>query len=563
MKKIFTLLAASMAMLWTNAQNPTVTLSTSTACVGETVTATLVSPELNLASSATGTNQHNGVMFDVVGVEGAVIKGFLVNVNQADTDFEIYYRTGSYAGFENSSVGWTLLGSSTGIATGTDVNTGIDLDLTILPGQTLGFYITCTDAVNQFIQYANGTVEGTQLAANVYLTINSGVGKAYPFADTFTPRDFIGQVIYEPVLTNITWSDNVSTDVTADYTISRSMGIIAAADYGSATHKGSTILTVNDYRVEATATPTVLGWDEASTITTTVTKTTGLGTMFTGGNNQNGAMFDVAATNALVINGFSVYPMALSSTADVQIFYKTGTFVGSETNSGAWTNVGSASGLVEEQDSYVPLTSPLALAPGQTMAFYITRTDGGYLNYTNTTAVGDVVNSDANLTVRSGTGMIYPFDGVYPARMLNTIVHYEVENPAGLNYAWSPGGEVSGSIVVTPNADATYTVTVDDGSCEATGDVSVTMALGIEHEHAATVNVYPNPANEFVNLRAETPVNMQNILLMDASGKVVFQHAPNGAFTNLTIPVGQLARGLYILKMNVDGQISTRKVEVR
>lgn len=563
MKKIFTLFWASIGMLAVQAQSPTVTLSPSNACVGETVTATLVAPEFELASTAVGTNQQNGVMFDLVGVEGAIIKGFLVNVDQANTDFEIYYRTGSYMGFEDSQTGWTLLGSSSGIAMGTDMNTGIELDVPILPGQTLAFYITTTDPLNEFIRYANGTAEGTSLGGNLYINIFSGVGKAYPFSDTFTPRDFIGKVLYEPILANITWLNNASTTETAEYTATRSTGIVATTTYGGDTHRGDAIMTVREVEVEATATPAVLGWDESSTISANVVRSTGIGTMFTAGNNHNGAMFDVSAMNSVTINGFSVYPAYGTGTGDVEVFYKTGTFVGSETNSGAWTSIGTATGLVEEEDSYVALTSPLTVAPGQTMAFYITRTDGGFLYYTNTLSIGDVVNSDGYLSVKSGSGVSYPFNNTYANRMLNTVVHYEVENPAGLTYSWSPGGAISGSIVVTPNADVTYMVLVTDGSCQAENAVSVSMALAVAEAAAESIKVYPNPANDQLTIRAENPLNVQNIVMMDASGKVVFQNAPNGQFTNLTVPVNHLASGLYLIQLNVDGKLTTRKVSVQ
>ncbi len=564
MKRIYTSALAVFVALAAYAQEPTLTLDYPVACEGADVMATLSMPEFSLLSSATGANEQNGVMFDLVGVEGATIKGFTVDVNQNNTDFEIYYRTGSYVGFEDNAIGWTLLGSSSGVGMGTGVNTGVELDLVILPGQTLGFYVTCT-GVSQFLGYATGTVVGTTLASNGYLTMNSGVGKVYPFGTTYTPRDFIGAVLYEPIPTDIVWSDNVSTDLTATYTVDRSMGVIATMTYGGFEHKGADFVEVHSYDVEATATPAVLGWDQSSTLTTNITHSKGLGTTFAAGNNQSGAMFDITGTNAIEIQGFSVYPVGTATTADVEVFYKTGTFVGSETDAGDWTSIGTATGLVGEQDNYVALTTPLAVAPGQTMGIHITRTDGvgANLYYSNSSPVGTVFTSDANLSIKSGTGIVAPFATAYPDRMLNTIVHYEAENPAGLNYSWAPTGGTGGSALVTPNSDVTYTVTVDDGVCEGTGDVSVSMALGIEDDLAAGIAVYPNPATDNITLQAEQPLNVEHIVLMDLSGKAVYQLVPSGTFTTATIPVSQLATGMYLLQLNIDGQLTNRKVVVR
>lgn len=562
MKKIYLITLFLVAVSIVKAQQPIVSFDYSTACVGAEITATLEMPEFTLESSAVRDNQQNGVMFDIVGVEGAVIKGFLIEVDQNDTEIEIYYRTGSYAGFENSNAGWNLLGTGTGIASGVDVNAGVELDLPILPGQTLGFYITATDEFGEFIGYADGVAVGTELASNGYLTINSGVGKSYPFGNTFTPRNFVGSVLYEPVPTNIAWSDNASTDITATYTASTTMGVVAKMTYGGFELFGSGILQVNDYEVVATATPAVLGWDEASTLSSTVTQVTGLGTTFQGGNNQWGAMFDLTASNSIEITGFDVFPVTNLGTADIEIMYKTGTFVGAEANAGAWTTIGTATGLEENKPVHVALTSPLAVAPGQTMGIYVRRLDG-YVFYSNSTAVGSVYSTDANLTVKVGKGIEGSFGTTYNNRMLNTIVHYEVENPAGLNYSWAPEGGNGGSAVVTPNADVTYTLTVDNGVCEGSGDVSVSMALGVEDALSESIIVFPNPATDNLVIKAEQPLQVKHIMLLDLSGKAVYQHVPTGAFNMTTIPVDHLAEGMYLLQMNIAGILTNHKVVVK
>jgi hypothetical protein len=198
------------------------------------------------------------------------------------------------------------------------------------------------------------------------------------------------------------------------------------------------------------------------------------------------------------------------------------------------------------------------------MGILITRTDAdGHLYYTNAGAVGDVYSSDANLTVKVGTGILYPFAASYTQRMLNTIVHYEIENPVGLNYSWAPEGGTGGAAVVTPNANVTYTVTVDDGVCDGSGDVDVTMAVGVEEVLAERFSIYPNPATDELTVLADRPMDVQRIALLDLGGRVVFELVPNGTFNQATVPVGQLAKGIYLLQMSVENVLINHKVAVR
>ena len=272
-------------------------------------------------------------------------------------------------------------------------------------------------------------------------------------------------------------------------------------------------------------------------------------------------MFDITATNALSVNGITVYTED-AGTPVVEVFFKTGTFVGSEANAGAWTSLGTTTALTAGDASYIALSSSISVAPGQTIGLYVTRTDANNVFYTNGTGVGNVVAMDDNLTIKEGKGVSYPFGAVNNNRILNTVVHYEVENPAGLTYSWAPGGASSASVVVTPNGDVTYTVTVGDGDCEATGDAAVSMALGIEDALAESISVYPNPASDAITIQAEQSMDVQQIVLLDVSGKIVFSTAPTTAFTTATIPVSHLAKGMYVLQLNVNANLTNRKVIV-
>ena len=79
----------------------------------------------------------------------------------------------------------------------------------------------------------------------------------------------------------------------------------------------------------------------------------------------------------------------------------------------------------------IPIAVNVAIAAGQTAAFYITFSTGTGMNYTDGTAVGNVYSSDANISVKEGTGKAYPFGSDYHPRIFNGIVNYSAGGGCG------------------------------------------------------------------------------------------------------------------------------------
>lgn len=152
----------------------------------------------NLSTPFNSNNGLDGNMFDVNILEDLSVQSFDVNLTTGTTaDYEIYYKSGTYVGFEEDSSVWTLVGSTTGVVSlGTDVPTplSLDLNLTLIGGNTYAFYVTTTGASNK---YTNGTVVGNVVAANSDLEILEGSGNSYPFGFNIAPRVFNGNIIYE------------------------------------------------------------------------------------------------------------------------------------------------------------------------------------------------------------------------------------------------------------------------------------------------------------------------------------------------------------------------------
>ena len=75
----------------------------------------------------------------------------------------------------------------------------------------------------------------------------------------------------------------------------------------------------------------------------------------------------------------------------------------------------------------------------------------------------------------------------------------------------------------------------------------------LDAELTLTVNpimVYPNPANEVLVLSGLDACKNPSIIMMDASGKVVFNQSISNVASIYKISVAELARGLYTLKVS-------------
>lgn len=165
------------------------------------------------------------------------------------------------------------------------------------------------------------------------------------------------------------------------------------------------------------------------------TSNSNLVTFYSSNNAQRGHMFDINAANCVTILCFEMNFSA--GTSNVDIYTKTGTHVGFQTTPGAWTLIGSATNVTSagvNLPTAIPINVNQLIAAGATRAFYITRTTAGgpTVAYTNGTAVGNVLASDANITLREGTGKEYLFSTNYTPRQFNGRVFYNLNPPCVL-----------------------------------------------------------------------------------------------------------------------------------
>ncbi|MBK7667787.1 MAG: choice-of-anchor J domain-containing protein [Sphingobacteriaceae bacterium] len=235
-------------------------------------------------------------------------------------------------------------------------------------------------------------------------------------------------------------------------------------------------------------------------------------TLFTGGNGCGGGnMFDITPTSgAIQLDSLHVNTSAaLSSTFTVMLYYKTGGYLGNETNATAWTAwdtitvVSAGAG----NPSSVVLASPLFLPPSL-HALYVSYP----ANYTN----GTNAYTNTDLTVQTGAGLCSNFGGVNAGRMFNGDLFYT-----------KPG-------CTSPRIQVTLTVSV------CTGIESIAA-------NSNGVVVYPNPATEEVTVFVTSISKNTKLEVYNALGQKVISRKLDDAETKIN--VSELANGVYIYKI--------------
>ena len=538
------------------AQVTTLTVSDDNVCNGDIVTATLQSKD-SLLVPAVGGNEQNGYMFDIDAHYQLTITGFKVNfIASPPASFEVYYRYGTHVGYEASAPDWTLLGTSTGIADGTNVDIGISFSVPVDSGQTVAFYVTRIDG--SYVIYNNGTAVGDVIATNTnYLSVKTGVGKAYPFGGTFSPRNFEGTVLYEPGFTSVVWNNGVEDTTVVDYTIDRTLCIEAVGFFkGSATGKTErSIINSKEIDVTVDANPDFIVDGESSTLTSQIYLSKGLATAFSISTvSFPGVMFDVVALKDLTIKGLST--TFRTSDADVEIFYKTGTHDGFQTNASAWTSLGTSTGIPFGTDRLIPTNLNVSIASGDTIAFYIARTDGERIRYSSGSSFGAVCADDGNLQILEGTALNGFFVNPLLPRIPHTVVLYEVDNftSAGLTYNWSTGSP-AGSIIVSPSVTTDYSLEATYDGCSASDTITlIVSAVSINELAQGLVRVFPNPTTENITLDIDYEnFNLLSYRITDIYGAVIDEKAIETSSTQIRFE--SMPAGIYFVQLINNGSI--------
>lgn len=274
--------------------------ATTPIATGNTYTTTAVSTSTVYAeaqSSATGTinstmaagNGSSGNMFDVVAIGNIEVNGVDVHISStAVTTVEVWYRPGSFVGFESSNAGWTnvLTTTVTGMGTGNMTYIPTNFTVSVPAGQTYGFYVTANGGGS--FAYTNGTAVGNVHVQNSDLQVLEGKGGSY-FGVTISTRIWNGQIRYTkvgctspriPVTVTVNPAPTLSVTTTNSVLCAGSSATLIAN--GATTYSWSTGQTTQGIIVSPTVTTsytltgTAGGCSKDTTITQVVATCTGV-----------------------------------------------------------------------------------------------------------------------------------------------------------------------------------------------------------------------------------------------------------------------------------------------
>jgi hypothetical protein len=86
-----------------------------------------------------------------------------------------------------------------------------------------------------------------------------------------------------------------------------------------------------------------------------------------------------------------------------------------------------------------------------------------------------------------------------------------------------------------------------------------------EAENALSLNVYPNPASDVINVEFTAVNGEYTVSLLDLQGRVIYTSAPNNAAGTQTtaVPVSNVASGSYIVKVTGNGVSNVQNVVIK
>jgi PKD repeat protein len=394
----------------------------------------------NLVTLYAQNNGQRGIMFDITAINCVQIKCFEANFDPGTTNVEIWTRPGTHVGFQNSSVGWTLIGTANNVVgAGANLPTAIPIsvNITINAAATQAFYITRTTTGGPIMDYTNGVAVGNVYASDANIQVKEGTGKDYPFAASFSPRDFNGTIYYDAGGSiGLTGLITGPTSVCAGSTQTYSVGPVTNATTYSWTVPTGAVINSG----QGTNTISVTFAGTSGTICVTP---------------SNGCVSGTQVCTAITVNPLPV-PSASASPTTI-CSGNSSTLNASGGTSYSWAP---ATGLS------CSTCSSTSASPGSSTTYtvFVTNVNGCSAN----TTVSLTVNPTPTPTVTANPSTVCA--GSTSA----------LTATGGSTYSWSPATGLSSTTIANPNATptatTTYTVVVTSGAgCSATSNVTVTV----------------------------------------------------------------------------------------
>jgi hypothetical protein len=153
-------------------------------------------------------------------------------------------------------------------------------------------------------------------------------------------------------------------------------------------------------------------------------------------------------------------------------------------------------------------TTPwISVIPNNTISYSVTATSNG-CDFTDSSIVTVIPNptvSVNNEVIASGQ-----------STTLNAI-----GTPSGGSFNWTPSGETSASIVVSPIATTDYTVSYSLNGCSSEAIATVDVVAGMSEQTTNSISVFPNPTQNSLSIQVSEPLIGNAFEIIDQQGRVL------------------------------------------
>lgn len=524
--------------------------SDTTLCPGDTAVLTASGPPTDLTTTFAAGNNHRGNMFDITAINSVTIQSFDAHP-MGDTDYEIYYKVGSYSGSEANAAAWTLVGSATGVLSqGTGVPTPIPINVgvTIPAGQTYAFYVTSTNTAVS-LNYSNGTTEGAVYASDANIQFLEGVGMEYPFTaggSIFSPRIWNGVIHYSTGVTTYSWSTGATTATQSVAPATQTTYYVDITPNGCSTVTDSVTIYINPV-------PTVdLGADTTVCPGTQVTLDAGVGAATYDWNNGfssnqtvtvlPGTDYFVAVTNVEGCYGYDTISVIQQTPPLVDLGGNTAVCEGTTTTLDAG-NVGATYAWDTGAS-----TQTIDVGPG---SYSVTVTDNagctGSDNVTISSNPLPVVDLGQDTTICiNETGSLDAGSG-FAAYLWSTTESTQTITVDGATLGAGPHS---------------YTVQVTDSNgCQNLDTIIVTVdpcGVGLDELQSNSIIAYPNPTNNLLQVELNGWNGAAIVRIYNADGKMVAESNMTG--TSQTFDFSGYSSGTYLIEIRSDEQLGRVRV---
>jgi len=174
----------------------------------------------------------------------------------------------------------------------------------------------------------------------------------------------------------------------------------------------------------------------------------------------------------------------------------------------------------------------------------------GTLTVTATNALGCISTDDVSIVASPAVTAAFTSN----ANLQTLTVSFQNQSTGSNVYEWDFGdGNISSQQNPTHSyaAAGTYTVclrAMNTDGCEAETCADITInSLGVDEFANAGISFFPNPTEGMVNLSLPQGMTVDNVEILDISGKMVYQNQMNNS-TSFTIQ--ELSSGVYVLQIS-------------